>query len=134
MVEERPGWPATRLTLTAETVVADGSGNLLHAAAESENVTEVFTGLDRRWLPAEQVAGAVAEQMQGYLDSGVAVGAQLADRLPLPPTRSRRGRILTVEPTSHLRTSMEVLDRFFAGEVTTEPAGSGGVLLDCRSH
>lgn len=130
LVRDRLGWPRDRLT--AETVEADGPGNVVLAAVESENITEVFTGFGRRGLPAEEVSTSVIDRVQDYLDANVPVGPHLADQLLLPLAQSGGGRFLTFEPTAHFRTNVEVLGHFFDMEVTTESIGERGMLVAGR--
>ncbi len=85
-------------------LTASGPGNAVLVAAESEHVTEVFTGFGARGVPAEQVAERVAGQVQRYLDAGVPVGEFLADQL-LVPVALAGGGFDTLAPTPHTSTN-----------------------------
>jgi len=114
--------------LVAVRVDADGPGNVLILAVESEHITGVFTGFGRRGLRAEEVARGVTEEVQHYLDSGVAVGTHLANQLQLPFTQSGGGSFLTLQPTAHFKTNLDVLSNFFELEITANPVGRNVML------
>jgi RNA 3'-terminal phosphate cyclase (ATP) len=131
VVGQELGWPEEGLA--AETVSADGPGNVLILAVESEHVTEVFTGFGRRGLPAESVARRAAEEVRQYLDTGVAVGAHLADQLLLPFTQTGGGSFLTLLPTTHFNTNLDVLSRFFEFETAATPVGKQSLMIEYKS-
>ncbi len=87
-------------------------GNYVTLTLESENVTEVFTGLGERGVPAETVAGDLAEEARSYLGAGVPVGPHLADQLLLPLALAGGGSFGTLPPTLHARTNMAVIGWF----------------------
>jgi len=58
------------------------------------------------------VAQAAVREAQDFLDAGVPVGPHLADQLLLPLALAGGGSFDTVEPTSHTRTNIEVLQKF----------------------
>jgi RNA 3'-terminal phosphate cyclase (ATP) len=117
------------LTLSAEDVEATGPGNILLLVVESEHITEVFSGFGKRGVPAEQVAMTAIEQAQRYLDSGAAVGPHLADQIVLPLTQSGGGAFLTLPPTDHFKTNIEVLTGFFDLDIRTRPV-DGRVMVE----
>jgi len=117
--------------LSAEDVEATGPGNVLLLVVESEHITEVFSGFGRRGVAAEQVARTVIGQAQRYLDSGAAVGPHLADQLLLPLTQSGGGAFLTLPPTDHFKTNIEVLAGFFELDIRTRPVGET-VMIECE--
>jgi RNA 3'-terminal phosphate cyclase (ATP) len=121
------------MELSAEAVEATGPGNALLVGVESEHITEVFSGFGRRGVLAEQVARTVVERVQQYLNSGVAVGLHLADQLLLPLTQSGGGAFLTLPPTEHFKTNLEVLTQFFDFEVRTRPVGDETVMIECAT-
>ena len=129
VVKEELDWPEE--CLTASAMDADGPGNALILVAESEHVTEVFTGFGRRGLPAEELASQAVAKTRRYLDSGVAVSMHLADQLLVPLTQSRGGSFLTLEPSTHFTTNAGVIDRFFDMEISTRRIGEK-VVIDCR--
>lgn len=123
VLENRLGWPGS--ALVAEEVEADGPGNAVMAVVESEHVTEVFTGFGRRGVPAEQVAGSVAAEVETYLRAGVPVGIHLADQLQLPLVRASGSRFLTHSPSRHFETNSAVLRAFFHTNLATEESEAG---------
>jgi RNA 3'-terminal phosphate cyclase (ATP) len=129
VVKEELDWPEK--SLTASAIDADGPGNALFLVAESEQVTEVFTGFGRRGLPAEEVASQTVAKTRRYLDSGVAVGMHLADQLLVPLTQSRGGSFLTLEPSTHFTTNAGVIHRFFDLNISARRTGDN-LMIDCR--
>jgi RNA 3'-terminal phosphate cyclase (ATP) len=89
-----------------------GPGNVLLIRIDRGDVTEIFTGFGQRGVPAEEVAQAAVREAQDFLAVGVPVGPHLADQLLLPLALAGGGSFDTVEPTSHTRTNIEVLQKF----------------------
>ena len=79
---------------------------------ESEGLTEVFTALGKRGLPAEQVASQAVEAAKDYLASNIPVGHYLADQLLLPLALAGSGAFVTGEPSLHTTTNMTVIQYF----------------------
>lgn len=97
---------------------AVGQGNSLAVTLESEHVVEVFTGIGERGIRAETVATRVAREVKDYLQAGVPVGEHLADQLLLPLALAGSGGFVTLRPTLHAMTNMEVIGRFLDIEFT----------------
>ena len=95
-------------------------GNVLAVVVESEQVTEVFTGIGVRGLPAETVAAGVVQQARRYLDAEVPVGAYLADQLLLPMALAGSGSYLSLPPTLHTATNIAVIKQFMPVEIDCE--------------
>ena len=51
------------------------------------------------------------------------MGAHLANQLQLPFTQSGGGSFLTLQPTAHFETNLDVLSSFFELEKTANPEG-----------
>lgn len=117
---------------------AQGSGNVVFATVESEHVTEVFTAFGERGVPAETVAERVATDVERYLRSGAAVFEHLADQLLLPMALGGGGSFLTVRPSLHTTTQIELLSLFGMPAVTTREQGDDAWLVEVpartRSH
>jgi RNA 3'-terminal phosphate cyclase (ATP) len=94
------------------TTDCDGAGNSVALEIACRGVTEVVSALGRKGLPAEGVAKEVADGAATWLETGVPVGAHLADQLLLPLAVAGGGAFRTVEPTAHTRTNAEVVARF----------------------
>lgn len=107
-----------------------GPGNALLVEIESEEVTEVVSGIGRRGVPAEAVAEAVAREAQAYLDAGVPVGSHLADQLLLPLALAGGGSFVTHPLSSHATTNLEVLRWFLDLSVRVEPLDGQRVRLE----
>lgn len=89
-----------------------GPGNVVSVECELENVTEVFTAVGERGVPAEKVASEAAQAMSRYWRSGAAVGEHLADQLLVPLALAGSGSFVTSEPTRHTLTNIEVIRQF----------------------
>ncbi|RMD78502.1 MAG: RNA 3'-terminal phosphate cyclase [Gammaproteobacteria bacterium] len=114
-----------RVQAVAERVEADGPGNACWIALRCRALTELFAGIGRRGVPAEQVAGEAAAEARAYLAAGVPVGPHLADQLLLPLALAGGGRFRTVPPTAHTLTNLAVLRRFLPLETVCRPTGEG---------
>jgi RNA 3'-terminal phosphate cyclase (ATP) len=99
-----------------------GPGNVLSIEVESEHVTEVFTGFGRRGVPAETVAGEVSAEAKRYLESGVPVGEHLADQLLLPLALAGGGEYVTLPPSLHVTTNIDVIHRFLDVPISIQQA------------
>jgi RNA 3'-terminal phosphate cyclase (ATP) len=89
-----------------------GPGNVVMVEAQSEELTEIFTGCGQRGVPAEQVAAAVAAEVSRYLNAGVPVGEHLADQLLLPLALAGSGSMRTLRPSQHTLTNIAVIESF----------------------
>ncbi|WP_256078864.1 RNA 3'-terminal phosphate cyclase [Massilia sp. YIM B04103] len=89
-----------------------GPGNALLLTLDYGNLTEVFTAIGEKSLPADAVARHVMREMRQYLASGAAVGEHLADQLMLPMALAGGGRFTTATVSLHARTNAEVIGRF----------------------
>ena len=92
-------------------------GNALTVVIKSEQVTEVFTGIGVRGLPAEQVAAGVVQRARRYLNADVPVGEYLADQLPLPMALAGSGSYVSLPPTLHTATNIAVIEQFMPVEI-----------------
>jgi RNA 3'-terminal phosphate cyclase (ATP) len=99
---------------------ARGPGNAVTVSVASEHITEVFTGFGVRGVRAETVAQRLAGEVQHYLRTGVAVGEHMADQLLLPMALAGAGAMLTVQPSLHTQTNLEVLQQFLPLRVKIE--------------
>lgn len=99
---------------------ARGPGNAVTVSVISEYITEVFTGFGERGVGAETVAQRLAGEVQRYLQAGVAVSEYMADQLLLPMALAGAGSMLTVQPSLHTQTNIEVLQQFIGLEVNMQ--------------
>lgn len=91
---------------------AIGPGNCVSVIIRAEEITEVFTALGKRGLPAEKVASQVVNEVRKYLASEVPVGHYLADQLLLPLALAGSGSFVTGPPSLHTTTNMAVIEQF----------------------
>jgi RNA 3'-terminal phosphate cyclase (ATP) len=96
-----------------------GPGNVALIEIECEHITEVFCAFGQRGVKAEKVAGQVADQALGYLDSGAPVGGHLADQLLLPLALAGGGSFVTSTISRHAKTNIEVIKRFLDVGIST---------------
>ena len=89
-----------------------GPGNCCLLWVRSARVTEVFTGIGERGVPAETVAGRVVDEARRYLDAGFPVGEHLADQLMIPLALAGGGTYLTLPPSGHTRGNRWVIEAF----------------------
>jgi RNA 3'-terminal phosphate cyclase (ATP) len=99
---------------------ARGPGNAVSVFISSRQLTEVFTGFGQRGVRAETVATRVVEEAHRYLAAGVPVGVHLADQLLLPLALSGGGSLLTLGPSLHTNTNIEVIKRFMEIRILRE--------------
>ncbi len=100
------------------------AGNTLQVTVESEHVTELFTAIGKRGLPAESVAGQVVDQVKRYLAADVPVGPYLADQLLLPMALSGGGAFVTLAPDRHAATNIDVIRRFLPLVIASRTLGA----------
>lgn len=103
---------------------AFGAGNVVSAIIQSEHITECFTVFGQRGLPAEQVAQKLVKEVQRYLAAGVPVGKHLADQLLLPLALAGGGSFITVEPSSHTLTNINVINAFMDVSIQCQQLGA----------
>ena len=104
-------------------VAAQGPGNVLTLVLRSERITEVFVGIGQKGVPAEEVAARAVREADAYLRAGVPVGPHLTDQLLVPLALAGAGSFVTLEPTLHARTNLEVIRRFLDLDTAVEPLG-----------
>ena len=130
VVRERLGW-AQDETEVVELPEAYGPGNIVTLEVHSEHVTEVFTGVGRRGVRAETVAGDAAEAARRYLAADdVPVGDCLADQLLLPMALAGGGSYRTLALTRHSETNVEVIRKFLDVRAETREAGKDAVVVE----
>lgn len=131
VVQQSLEWPDDALQ-TEEVTNSLGPGNVLFVELAYEHVTEVFTGFGTRGVAAEQVAAAVASDVQRYLRSDAPVGEHLVDQLLLPLASGAGGSFRALDLTPHARTNAAVIHRFLdvAIETTQEESGNWHVSVN----
>lgn len=112
-----------------EQVKALSSANVLLFTLECEHVTEVFSAMGKRGLPAEQVAGMLVEEIRRYLDADAPVGVHLADQLLLPMALAGGGCFRTLSPSLHTRTNIGVINQFMGLAIDVKRQGENDWVI-----
>lgn len=107
-------------------------GNVLTVELEFEQVTEVFTVLGERGLPAEAVADRACAAARAFLESEAAVGEYLADQLVLPLALAGGGEFVAADLSSHAETQVDLVPEFLDVRVSRRPVGAGLVQVEVR--
>jgi RNA 3'-terminal phosphate cyclase (ATP) len=118
VVGQQLGWPADLLEVEFSEN-AHSPGNVLTIEIEGENVTEVFTGMGQRGVPAERVAAEVIEEVQSYLETGAPVGEHLADQLLIPLALAGGGSYVQGPLSLHTTTNIDIVRLFLPVEIET---------------
>jgi len=79
---------------------------------QSEHVTEIFTGFAQRGVRAETVANDAIKMAKTYLATDVPVGEHLADQLLIPLALAEEGEFITLTPSKHTLTNIDVIQMF----------------------
>jgi len=108
---------------SVEEVDSPGPGNTVAIEIESEHVSEVFTGFGIKGMPAEKIAMYAVNEVRRYLSAGVPVGTYLADQLLVPMTLAGGGTFLTLTPSHHTNTNIQIMKRFLDVKINTEQIG-----------
>lgn len=102
----------------------EGPGNVLMVELQYSRLTEIFTGFGEKGLPAETVADRVARDARAFREGTAAVGEHLADQLLIPLAFAGEGGFTTPVLSSHLRTNLEVIEKFLAVEFEVSEAAA----------
>src|SRR5690606_14817228 len=110
-----------------------GPGNVVTVFAISSELTEVFTAFGRRGVRAEEVAKAAADDARRYLRSNAPIGVHLADQLLLPLALAGAGSFVTLPPSRHTATNVDVIRCFLPIAIETAAVGPETWRVDVRS-
>ncbi len=104
----------TKVTLSSASVRSPGPGNAIWLSARDEvtGVTNVFSGIGKVDVRAEDVGRAVAEAFLGWRETGTSIEAHLADQVMLPIALAGEGSFTCDALTLHARTNLEVIHAF----------------------
>jgi len=118
VVGEQMGLPLDQLRLeTSDNAISPG--NVLTVEVESENLTEVFTGVGQRGVRAEEIAARAVAEAKSYLAIGAPVGEHLADQLLIPLALAGGGSYTTGPLSLHTTTNIEIVKKFLPVEINT---------------
>jgi len=111
------------------TVAAPSAGNTVQVRIDCAHVSTVFCGFGMPGLPAETVAGRVADEVVRYLDADVALDIHLADQVLLPLSLAGGGRFSTLKPSGHTETNAAVIGSFFSIDYDKLDLGADRCLI-----
>lgn len=100
-------------------------GNVVFINARWDELTETFTQIGERGLPAETVAERACTETKAYLKVQAGVGEHLTDQLLLPMAMAGGGSFFTVQPTLHTMTNIEVIRNFLDVSVSVQEVEPG---------
>jgi len=100
-----------------------GAGNCVMIRLCGSSRTTVFTAFGMKGKPSEQVVGEVVAQAKDFLASGAAIDRFLADQLLIYMALAKSGCYTTNELSSHLRTNIEVIQKFLPVSFNVEQQG-----------
>lgn len=106
-----PDWGGGELRLDVSDN-AVSAGNALTIQFECEYVTETFTAVGTRGLPAEKVAENAVSYARRYTESTAAVGEFLADQILIPFALAGAGSFTADMITSHTETNIDTIKKF----------------------
>jgi len=93
-----------------------GPGNVVMIELAWDNVTELFIGIGKRGVKAEQVARKVYREAKAFIETDVAVGEHLADQLMMPmalaASQGMPSKFKTHELSLHSQTHLDVIGYF----------------------
>lgn len=118
------GWEADCIEISDD-LESDGPGNVLTAEIEYANLVEQVTSFGAFGKPGSRVALETAKMMKDYLGTGAVAGRRLADQLLLPMALGGGGSMLTMKPSNHVLTNLEIIQSFLPASVTTEEIRGG---------
>ena len=121
VIAEKLGWSAEQLQLETSDN-AFSPGNVLTLEIESEQLTEVVTGIGERGVRAEVVAERAVKEAERYLSHAAPVGEHLADQLLIPLALAGGGSYLTGPLSLHTTTNIEIIKKFLNIEIRVAPA------------
>jgi len=116
-----------------EVTDSDGPGNCVMIRLCNSGRTTVFTAFGMRGKPSQQVVDEVVKMARDFLASGAAVDRFLADQLLIYLGISRSGCYTTNEPSSHLQTNMEVIEKFLPVDFVVEEQKKV-YKISCQPH
>jgi len=106
-----PDWGGGELRLDVSDN-ALSAGNALTIQFECEYITETFTAVGTRGLPAEKVAENAVSYARKYTESTAAVGQFLADQILIPFSLAGAGCFTADEITPHTETNIDTIKKF----------------------
>lgn len=109
-----------------------GPGNVITVMVKSENVCEVFTGFGEKGIKAEAVANNLVKDVRRYLTSDAPVEEHLSDQLLLPSALAGSGEYVTIMPSQHTLTNIDIIKHFMDIEIEIEEIKSNLFKINIR--
>ncbi len=111
-------------------VPSPGSGNVMFAELEFEQITELFSVCGEIGVSRREVAERVAKLVNHYRAAQVSVGSFLADQLLVPMAIGAGGKFLTLPPSRHTQTNIHVIKRFLPVQIITKNRKNGQFIIE----
>lgn len=131
-IRQASGW-AERCFRTDVLIDVQGPGNIVSIDLQSRELTEVFSAIGEKGVPAERVAQRAFQLAQDYEAAQVPVGEWLADQLILPcglaAHQGSPAAFRTHALSGHATTHVELLSRFLNVQIGVESATENGVTV-----
>lgn len=89
-----------------------GPGNALWVRLEYALITEMIIQCGEKGVPAEKIAQQALDELLPYLATDVPVGIHLADQLLLLLALAGEGEFVTLLPSLHTQTQMQLIAQF----------------------
>ena len=122
--KDLPDWPDHSFALR-QLPDDQGPGIILMLEAQYAGAAELVSGFGQLGVPAERLAKTAAARMRGYLGCEAFAGPYLADQLILPFVLAGGGAFTTVKPSQHLRTAIDIAQRFTGRPIVLEQQDDG---------
>lgn len=113
-------------------VDSPGSGNVMYAELEYENITELFSVCGDFDISRQVVGRRVAKMVDRYRALGAPVWRFLADQLLLPMAVGAGGEFLTAPPSEHTLTNIEVIGKFLAVDIKIVNRQNGQYSIEVK--
>ncbi|MFC1760593.1 RNA 3'-terminal phosphate cyclase [Planctomycetota bacterium] len=123
MTEAQKMAEANLIVRREETAAMRSQAKTISLEAESESVTEVFTGFGTKGVMAHKVPIPAIKDCRLYLASSAVVGKRLADQLMIPIAMAGGGQYRTVPLTLHSRTNIDVIKQFMDIHIAVTEVG-----------
>lgn len=120
---EELGWPLNSADTLDVSSLADCAGNVFSAEILHEHVCELITSFGAHGRSGKTVAREASKKMCDYLNSDAVVGRCLADQLLLPMALAEGGSLLTMHPSNHVTTNIQVIESFLDVNFQIEEQG-----------
>jgi RNA 3'-terminal phosphate cyclase (ATP) len=139
MAERELAIVKARMGLSNDELYAEISNNAISRGTavlieiESEYLTEVFTRIGERGVPAEIIAEKAADEAILYLKTEAPVGQHLADQLLIPLALAGGGSFATGPLSLHTMTNIEIIKKFIEIDIAVTLLTNGICVVEVRA-